>query len=52
MNEADRDRQIDQMCNFIHQEAKEKVNEIKLKVGTSRPLRMIFLGNAFEQTDS
>lgn len=31
MNEADKNKRISQMCNFIIQEAKEKVNEIKLK---------------------
>lgn len=32
MNEEDKNKRITQMCNFIIQEAKEKVNEINLKV--------------------
>ena len=31
MNEEDKNKRIQQMCSFIVQEAKEKVNEIKLK---------------------
>jgi len=31
MNEEDKNKRITQMCNFIIQEAKEKVNEINLK---------------------
>ena len=31
MNEAEVNQQISQMVAFIHQEAKEKANEIKLK---------------------
>ena len=31
MNEEDKNKRIKQMCSFIIQEAKEKVNEIKLK---------------------
>jgi V-type H+-transporting ATPase subunit E len=33
MNASDADRQIKQMVNFILQEAQEKANEIRIKVG-------------------
>lgn len=32
MNASDADRQIKQMVNFILQEAREKANEIRIKV--------------------